>query len=328
MTKLKIKPLIVTLGLLASTCCAANATETIKTFAVKAILQRDSTLDVRESIAMDFAKNPRHGIERIYGQHRDIAIQAVSNQNGSNVPYTVSIVADRYHLKIGSPQKTVKGLNTYNIHYQLKGAVQSSGRLDWSPTGHRWQQPINTFTMVFTSQNGPIKTLPAACIIGGNTRPKTVIENGSVQISAEKIQPGSGIDLSFEDLNGLSANILQSLSIGQSANYIPLVLICVVVLVLMFTLQNQTLSARSNCGCRCGNTCICCCSCSSNCYCIESNRVYYRSSPGYTSYGYNSYYNEPSYNWDSGYTSSSSSSDYSAGDSSSGNNDDGGGSSW
>lgn len=290
---------------------------------------KDSTLDVRERISIDFGKTPRHGIERIYGQHRNISIKEVSGPPGASSTYGVTSSADRWHLKIGSPNKTVSGLNEYKIHYQLSDAVTRAGTLDWSPTGHRWQQPIQKFSMNFTSDMGKIRKLPAACIINGNTRPLVKLENTAVKITAANLKPGSGIDLSFEDLNGLSSFATQIPNLGTASNLIPLLIFVVMIVIVVALVNSQSFATRSNCGCRCGDICRCSCPCSSvSCTCVEANRNRFFQSQmnrGFSTYSSSNY--TPDYNYS--YYDSSSSSDYSGGDSSGGgNNDDGGGGSW
>lgn len=324
-------PLVV---LVASSCVSVQAAEVIKSYNVDARLMKDRTLDVNETISIDFGKTPRHGIERIYGQHRNVSISQVSGAKGASLPYVVSIVADRYHLKIGSPNKTVSGLNVYKIHYQLRDAVTRAGTLDWSPTGHRCQQTIQNFSMNFASDLGRIQKMPAACIINGNTRPAVKLENSVVKITASNLKPGSGIDLSFEDLNGLCATVAQIPNFGTAANLIPLLIFVGIVSVLTIAVNSSSIAARSNCGCRCGDKCRCSCPCSSvSCTCIEANRdrvAQARMNRGFSTYSSSNY--TPDYNYS--YYDSSSSSDYSSGDSSGGdssgggNNDDGGGGSW
>ncbi|MCW5822202.1 MAG: DUF2207 domain-containing protein [Cyanobacteria bacterium TGS_CYA1] len=320
--------------LVASSCVSVQAAEVIKSYNVDARLMKDRTLDVNETISIDYGKTPRHGIERIYGQHRNISITDVSDPKGKSLTYVISNGADRVHLKIGSPNKTVSGLNEYKIHYQLRDAVTRAGTLDWSPTGHRWQQPIQKFSMIFASDLGRIQKLPASCIINGNTRPEVKLEHSGVKITAANLKPGSGIDLSFEDLNGLVSYVPQFLKYGTATNLIPVAIFFVMVVIVIALINNQNFAARFNCGCRCGDKCRCSCPCSSvSCTCVEANRdrlAQARINPGFPIYSRSNY--TPDYDYS--YYESSSSSDYSSGDSSGGdssgggNNDDGGGGSW
>ncbi|MDX2105031.1 MAG: DUF2207 domain-containing protein [Candidatus Melainabacteria bacterium] len=321
--------LIPLIALVASSCVSVQAAEVIRSYNVDARLMKDRTLDVRETISIDYGKTPRHGIERIYGQHRNISIADVSDPKGKSLTYVISNSADRVHLKIGSPNKTVSGLNEYKIHYQLRDAVTRAGTLDWSPTGHRWQQPIQKFSMNFASDLGKIQKLPAACIINGNTRPEVKLENSAVKITAANLKPGSGIDLSFEDLNGLSSFATQIPNFGSTSNMIPLLIFVVMIVIVVALINSQNFAARFNCGCRCGDKCRCSCPCSSvSCTCVEANRDRFLQSQmnrGFSTYSSSNY--TPDYNYS--YYDSSSSSDYSGGDSSGGgNNDDGGGGSW
>lgn len=133
--------------------------EQINSYNVDLLIQNNGQLRVVESITYDFGNSPdRHGINRdipysyidSYGKH-NLEIEFEKTVNQSNVAYEQSLIKDDdyYHLKIGSPNITVEGENTYVITYKVKGAIDYSNfdhdQLIWTAIGSEWSVPIQSY---------------------------------------------------------------------------------------------------------------------------------------------------------------------------------------
>ncbi len=121
-------------------------------------IQRDGTIQVAEALDVDFRGLSKHGIFRdvarrqIYdGTHYreyGIRLDAVLAADGRKHPVDVLNVGDLKRFKIGDPDRTVSGEETYRITYRLGGALNTQGAQDefyWNATG-TW--PVTTTSAV------------------------------------------------------------------------------------------------------------------------------------------------------------------------------------
>lgn len=119
------------------------------------LINLDGSVDVVEQINFNFGTDIGHGIirnidykiknldEKVF----KVGIEniTVTNNSGIEIPYTKTLGADTVNLKIGDPNKTVTGANTYIIKYKLIGALRyfdDHDELYWSPTGNNWDISI------------------------------------------------------------------------------------------------------------------------------------------------------------------------------------------
>lgn len=117
-------------------------------------VEQSGNVRVVERIVVDFKDLEKHGI------FRDIPIAYESNgdtfyteltvdsvhQNGEPMQYEESRSNGYTQLKIGDPDKTITGEQTYSIQYSVKGVLRSFAAYDelyWNITGDKWPVPIN-----------------------------------------------------------------------------------------------------------------------------------------------------------------------------------------
>ncbi len=129
--------------------------EEIKTFTANYTVQKDGSVAVEETIEYDFGSENKHGI------FRDIPVikkneegkkfilefsdVVVADENDVLYRFTRSQENDMLHLKIGDPNKTVTGVQTYAIRYTVVGALTYFSDHDefyWNVTGNGWFVPI------------------------------------------------------------------------------------------------------------------------------------------------------------------------------------------
>jgi len=155
-------------ALLAAACAvlvlAAPATADegwiIDRFASDIEIQRDGGLVVTEAIDVDFRSlTDRHGIfreipvryawdadpkmVRVY----DIDVRSVRDAGGRGLQYETSQDGANFRIRIGDPDRTVSGKQTYRIQYSVRGALNAFADHDelfWNVNGDDWPVPMRT----------------------------------------------------------------------------------------------------------------------------------------------------------------------------------------
>jgi len=132
----------------AKPCYAFLYSEKIKSFDVEIIIREDSSFLVKESIWYDFGVNPKHGIFRdIPKKGIEIKLLEITDEFGNPYPYKKSSWGKDVSIKIGDPDRTIKGVHCYNISYEVRRALgffDDHDELYWNVTGNKWQVPIKT----------------------------------------------------------------------------------------------------------------------------------------------------------------------------------------
>jgi hypothetical protein len=132
----------------------------IKDFQVEFVVQSDATMLVTERILADCGECiGKHGIFRVVPYltkttEDDIStpIELVSITDFAGTPHPFTTIQDQNNhtltWKIGDPDKTVTGLNEYQIVYRVKNIIRDQGNFHewyWNVTGNFWDLPIDTF---------------------------------------------------------------------------------------------------------------------------------------------------------------------------------------
>lgn len=128
---------------------AAHA-EVIRSFSSNVRLQKDSTLDVTETIVMDFEGASRHGIHRDipvkYVRHNNtysiyLKILSITDENNNPLQYKTSNQGQDLDIRIGDSDTLITGLHTYKLHYTVLRAVNffnGEPEVYWNATGDQW----------------------------------------------------------------------------------------------------------------------------------------------------------------------------------------------
>lgn len=134
---------------------------TITDFHADYVVHPDGSLGVIERIAVDFNGLERHGIYRtipvVYkrqvsaevplsaGRVRfSLDVREVTDAAGNALPYEISGIRNK-EIRIGDPDRTVSGRQTYVIDYALSGGLgffEEFDELYWQVTGTDWPVPI------------------------------------------------------------------------------------------------------------------------------------------------------------------------------------------
>lgn len=117
-------------------------------------INKDSSLDIRETIAYDFGDLEKHGIYReipyryeARGGNFKLRIDDVSVQDGAgnDLDFETSKEGNDLRIKIGDADKTISGQQTYVIGYRVRRAINffaDHDELYWNVVGDKWQADI------------------------------------------------------------------------------------------------------------------------------------------------------------------------------------------
>ncbi len=201
-------PLFVCLCCLSSTRCRA---EVIRSYDVAVRLQKDTTLDVTETIVYDFENAQKHGIFRYvpvrYNRNGNtyslyLDVQSVTDENGRALHYVQSWRGDSVELKIGDKDVLLTGLHTYTMRYLVRRAVnffRGAPEVYWNATGNEWPTPIEKASCRFYPPPGvPISSIRAQAFrgfLGSTELAQTAPQNDSIVFSTTDLASQQGLTI-------------------------------------------------------------------------------------------------------------------------------------
>jgi len=123
----------------------------IERFAADITVQKDSSLHIVEAIDADFGGLQKHGIFRtipVRYQWDDthirvyrLQVRSVTDADGKGIRYELTDQGAAKVIKIGDPDRTVSGRQTYRITYDVSGAMNAFADHDelfWNVNGGSW----------------------------------------------------------------------------------------------------------------------------------------------------------------------------------------------
>ena len=149
-------------------------------------IEKDTGLTVAETVNINFP-TPRHGIYRIipvFYSYKGKTINArlkvlnITNEKGDPIRYEKSRIGQSIQLKIGDPDITLTGVQTYIIKYKVDRIIQrydTHDELYWNVTGHEWDTEIIESNLYISSPYANFER--AECFAGrfGTTSDSCVI---------------------------------------------------------------------------------------------------------------------------------------------------------
>ena len=141
--------------------------EAIRNYRVNVNVKPEGKVHVREIIKYDFGFWQKHGIIRQIPYIKtnkegkkfklDIDIFTVKNELCDNYQFQKSVENDVISVKIGDPDKTVTGINTYILSYEVSGAItyfSDHDELWWNAVGDEWSVPISSASILISTPSG------------------------------------------------------------------------------------------------------------------------------------------------------------------------------
>lgn len=193
---------------LVSSLSTANA-ERIRSFDAEVRLQKNTALDVVETIVMDFENAKRHGIIRNipvrYDRYNNaytvrLKVLRVDNDKGQRWDYETSRSGRDLTIKIGDANKTLSGVQTYRIHYRVRRAVnffKGAPEVYWNATGNEWDFPIAQASVRFYPppgvEIGQIKTTSFRGKYGSTQQAQSQPQEDHIVFKTSNLKPKSGL---------------------------------------------------------------------------------------------------------------------------------------
>jgi len=132
--------------------------EEITSFSVRADIQKDGRVMIKETIVYDFGTEEKHGIYRNIPLIKtnkenkklrmDLKLNSVTDETGGSYSFT-KIEKDELNLKIGDANRLITGSHTYILTYEITGALtyfSDHDELYWNVNGNQWQVPISNLS--------------------------------------------------------------------------------------------------------------------------------------------------------------------------------------
>lgn len=155
----------------------------IERFHAEIQIRRDASLAILESIDVDFGSLDRHGIfreipvryvadddhDRVY----DLEVHSVLDGSGRSLPYETSSRGANTVIRIGDPDRTVTGRQTYRIAYDVRGALNAFSDHDelfWNVNGE-WPVPIARASARVAVDGGRVERTECFEGTAGSTEP-------------------------------------------------------------------------------------------------------------------------------------------------------------
>ncbi len=173
-------------------------------------INSDATVDVVESIVYDFGNEYRHGI------YRDIPIKYTTNsgnkyvadidnvsvvdEKGGIIQFTLMREGNNKRIKIGDPNRTIKGKHKYKISYTVHDAITYFDDHDefyWNITGDKWPVGMDVVTVRVRANT----ISKATCFVGtfGSNKHCDLISNidnnKTVTFAQKQLKPYNGMTI-------------------------------------------------------------------------------------------------------------------------------------
>jgi uncharacterized membrane protein len=206
---LRLRLLLVVSCVLASTQFARA--EVIRSFDSSVRLNKDTSMDITETIVMDFEGAQRRGIYRKipvrydrYGGNYSIYLKllSVTDEKGKTRPYVTSRDWGNFEVKIGDPDVFITGVHTYRIRYMVRRAINyfnSAPEVYWNVTGNEWPFAMRRVTARFYAPPGVsldrIKTTSFMGPPGSKTPAGILRRSDSIVFYTGNLEPGDGLTL-------------------------------------------------------------------------------------------------------------------------------------
>lgn len=224
----------------------------IKNFDTVIDLKNDGEFLVTEKIHVGFEHLQKHGIYRfipasferkysdgsIRNSRLDIKVLEVK-QNGKKATVETKVnrrvnflrenklfglFDDELFLKIGDPDKTISGDNTYEIKYRVRNGltVDNAGnpQIYWNSTGNSWGVPIEHATVKIISNTSTQENL---CFTGrsGSTVSNCVVKSNGNEVSYDSINLLEGEGITVQSTFNQSQKATFKKNIGGITNEFP-----------------------------------------------------------------------------------------------------------
>lgn len=183
---------------------------TIDLFNSEITIQDNGTVGVSESVDVDFADNQKHGIYRdtpyAYkledgSYYTDVDVTSVKRNNREE-PFEITTNDNNVRIRIGDPNKTISGRQSYTIIYTVKGVLRSyedfpSDEFYWNVTGNEWETSIRRATARVTLAKPGLERIDCYQGLAESSTPciGNVINENVAEFSSDTLSPHEGMTI-------------------------------------------------------------------------------------------------------------------------------------
>lgn len=201
-----------------------SSVERINSFDSVIHVSPHNVAEVVETIRYDFGSHSRHGIYRDIpidytdsnGDVYRLAVEhkGTTNQDNQAVKAQTSKSGGNMRIRLGDPDKTVTGVQTYKIHYTLRPIVTQKnglGFLNLDVIGTGWQVPIEQASATLSFDNN-VQLANPVCFTGeqGSIEQGCLVQQTNPQkYTASNLSPGEGMTINGSLPAGYVSNYLQ-----------------------------------------------------------------------------------------------------------------------
>jgi uncharacterized membrane protein YgcG len=181
----------------------------IQRFASDITIQKDASLHISEAIDVDFGALQKHGIFRTIPVRYEwddthlrvyqLQVRSVTDASGKGVRYETSDQGDSKVIKIGDPDRTVSGRQSYRITYDVSGAMNAFADHDelyWNVNGGRWNVRAQAVT---ATVHAPAAPTQATCYQGAAGSDEacrfTITSSGAEFAATRPFTPGGQLTI-------------------------------------------------------------------------------------------------------------------------------------
>jgi len=145
---------------------SALTSERILNFDSQILISKDNSAKIVETIQYDFSYSYHHGIYRDIPidykdgkdtYYVDFKLVSVTDETGASQKTDLSTIDGNKRIKIGDPDKSITGVHTYKISYELFPIVtltNSMPFLNLDILGQGWQVPVDSLTANVSLEDG------------------------------------------------------------------------------------------------------------------------------------------------------------------------------
>ena len=155
----------------------------IERMAIRLEIQPDGSVEAREAIDVDFRGLERHGIYRdlhylftyddTHNREYGIDLASVTAADGRRHEVDSSTTGSLRRFRIGDPDRTLTGKETYRLTYRIGGALNGfpdHDELYWNASG-TWPVRMEAVSVIVTAPGGAIQRVECFQGASGSTEP-------------------------------------------------------------------------------------------------------------------------------------------------------------
>lgn len=215
-------------------------TEAVRDYDIDIEVEPDGDVRFTETIDYDFSNQLRHGIYRDlivrqacsdrYERLYPLEVLSVSSPSGAPSQYVVESEGAMDRIKIGDPDRTITGVQTYVVEYRIEGALNGfddHDELYWNVVGDQWAISLYDIDVAVSVPGGVDQV---ACFAGerGSRAPcsEARLDDGVADVRQDQLWPYNGLTIAVAFPKGVvpepTAVLEEQWSLARSFSITPL----------------------------------------------------------------------------------------------------------